>query len=476
MAGRYLLLDINSHGIDATTVERTFSKTRPKEHAFAALDALQDPVDEASRYQDALAAIAAQIDLTACTEAVVFISSQDVCFRNLSLPFTSPGKIFQVLPFELAPYLPGENYVSDFVLQDVCFVQNQQLILTASVSASMVADITECLQAYKIRPGLITPRGYALAVSYMETHKKFADHIFIHLGRSAVTFVLITGSKPVMVRALAASDGMDDQIAETVFHMITGFRQKSGLDTRFDLCLATEPGSPDTAEVTQKLAQMMSQHAFFLTDTIAAMAPDTETMAEILFQKPRLLLNFSKNPYGPGAFFKKFKPEILTTAVMAAIIFALFALSLYRNVVVLETQIASIRSTGAGLYKKTFPQDEILPGHSPLLLMQARVKQALQQKGGTARSREMSRTPDIAAIDVLYELSARIPSDMNTQLSRLLFNHGQVTISGTTDSFNTVDRVKNALETSAIFKTVTINTADAGKTDDQIFFQCKITM
>ncbi|MCA1794049.1 MAG: PilN domain-containing protein [Desulfotignum sp.] len=476
MAGRYLLLNITAHGIDATTVERTFSKTRQKEYAFAPLDALQDPLEDASRYQQALTVIATQIDLTASAEAVVFISSQDVCFRNLSLPFTSPGKIFQVLPFELAPYLPGNDYVSAFVSQDVCFVQNQQLILTASVAASMVSDITACLEAYKIRPGLITPRGYALAVSYMETRKKTPDHIFIHLGPNDITFVLIAGSKPVMVRALAASDRMDDLVAETVFHMVTGFRQKSGLDTRFDLCLAPEQGSADTTEMTRKLTQMMSQHAFFRTDTITAMAPDTGAISDILFQTPRLVLNFSQKPYGPGAFFHKFRSEILATGVMGAIIFALLVFSLYQNIVGLEKQIAAIRDTSAGLYQKTFPQNEILPGHSPLLLMQARVKQALQQKGGTNRSRDMNQTPDIAAIDVLYELSSRIPSDMNAQLSRLLFNHGQVTISGNTDSFNTVDRLKNVLETSDIFKTVTINTADAGKTDDKIFFQFNISL
>jgi general secretion pathway protein L len=476
VTGRYLLLNIAAHGIDATTVERTFSKTRQKEHAFAALDGLQETWEDASRYQAAITAIATQIDLTACAEAVVFISSHEVCFRNLSLPFTRPGKIFQVLPFELAPYLPGTEYVSDFVRQDVRFVQDQQLILTASVAASMVADITACLQAYKIRPRIITPKGYALAVSYMETRKKNPDHIFIHLGPNDITFVLIAGSKPVMVRALAASGRMDDLVAETVFHMVTGFRQKSGLDTRFDLCMSPEPGSADTAEMTQKLTQMMSLHAFFLTDTIAVMVPDTEALSKILFQTPRLVLNFSKEPYGPGAFFHKFRSEILATGVMCAIIFALFVFSLYQNIIGLENQIATIRNTNVGLYKKTFPQDEILPGHSPLLLMQARVKKVLQQKGGTSRSRGMNQTPDISAIDVLYELSVRIPSDINVQLSRLLFNHGQVTISGNTDSFNTVDRLKNVLETSAIFKTVTINTADAGKAADQIFFQFNISM
>ncbi len=58
----------------------------------------------------------------------------------------------------------------------------------------------------------------------------------------------------------------------------------------------------------------------------------------------------------------------------------------------------------------------------------------------------MTAIPALRAIDVLYVLSTAVPDGMNLHLSRLLFNNGQVTVSGTTDSFNTVDRLKNALE------------------------------
>lgn len=439
-------------------------------------ETLPDPREDPSLFKTALTAIAARIDLAACSEAVVFISSQEVCFRNISLPFSSPDKISQVLPFELSSYLPGDTYVSDFLLQDLRFVQDQHLLLTASLPLATAEDITGGLQTYKIRPRVITPKGYALAVSYMKTCRTKTDHIFIHLDQSHITCTLVAASKPVMVRTLAASDKIGDAVGETVFRMITGFRHRSGRDTRFDVLMATETGSPDPDQVIQSLRQVMAQHAFFHTDTVAPVDINTESISEILFNKPGSVLNFSKRPYGPGAFFNKFKAELLATAVMAVIIFTLFIFSLYQNIFSLEKRISHVRAAGTAIYKKSFPQEEVLPGYSPLLLMQARVKQILQHKGGTLESRDMANTPDMLAIDVLYELSARIPADMNTQLSRLLFNHGQVTITGTTDSFNTVDRLKSALEKSAIFKTVTINTADAGKTGGRVIFQFNIHM
>ncbi|MEE4365127.1 MAG: PilN domain-containing protein [Desulfotignum sp.] len=476
MSGRHLLLDINAHGIGATTLERRASKTRQKDNTFLSYETLPDPREDTSLFRTALTAIADRIDLDACSEAVVFISSQEVCFRNISLPFASPGKISQVLPFELSPYLPGDSYMSDFLLQDLRFVQDQHLLLTASLPLATVEDIAGSLQTYKIRPRVITPKGYALAVSYMKTCKTKTDHIFIHLDLTCITCTMFAASKPVMVRTLASSDKITDTVGETIFRMITGFRHRSGRDTLFDILMTTETGSPDPDQVTQSLRQMMEMHAFFHTDTITPVDMDTESMSEILFKKPGAVLNFSKTPYGPGAFFNKFKAELLATAVMAVMVFTLFIFSLYQNIFILEKQISLLRTEGAALYNKSFPQEEILPGHSPLLLMQARVKQILQQKGGTLGSRDMNNTPDMLAIDVLYELSARIPADMNAQLSRLLFNHGQVTIAGSTDSFNTVDRLKSVLEKSAIFKTVTINTADADKTGSQVIFQFNIHM
>jgi len=474
VSGRHLLLDINARGIGATILEHRLSKTRQTGNVFVSYDTLPDPREDGSLFRTALTAIAGSIDLTACNEAVVFVSSRDVCFRNISLPFASPGKIAQVLPFELSPYLPGDTYVSDFLLQDLRFIRDQHLLLTASLPRTTAEDIAVCLRTYNIRPRVITPKGYALALSSMEIRRTQTDRIFVHLDQTHITCTLVAGSKPVMVRTLAVSGNIGDAAAKTVSRMITGFRHRSGLDTRFAIFLAAETGLPGPDQVMQSFQQLMAQHTFFHTETITPVDMDTESISETVFKKPGMVLNFSKKPYGPGAFFNKFKSELLSTAVVGMMVFILFFFNLYQDNSTLEEQISFVRAAGVDLYQKTFPQEKILAEHSPLLLMQARVKQILQQKGGTLQSRD--NTPDILAIDVLYELSARIPADMNTQLSRLLFNHGQVTITGSTDSFNTVDRLKSALEKSTEFKTVTITTADAGKTGDQVIFQFKIDM
>jgi hypothetical protein len=147
---------------------------------------------------------------------------------------------------------------------------------------------------------------------------------------------------------------------------------------------------------------------------------------------------------------------------------------LYRQIFDLEARVASARQAGADLYAKTFSEDPVLPGYSPLLLMQSKMKQKQQQQGTGSGRGEINRPSDFRAIDLLSELSFRIPAGKTLQLSRLLLNHGQATVSGTTDSFNTVDRLKTALEQSPMFKTVVITTADADKTGSRVIFQFRI--
>lgn len=312
-----------------------------------------------------------------------------------------------------------------------------------------------------------------MTTAFIQRSERPVDWMVIYAGPTDITLTLTVESRPVMIRTLVPSHRIPDTIAENILRMVTGFRQRSGLDTRFHICLVSETDTVNPADMTQKIEQTGAMTSFFHTDSITVMDPDPDILSGLLFQKQANLFNFAGQDHGPGAFFNKFRHELLATGILGALVVFLSVLSLYQDVQHLENKVSEARRTGNEIYQQTFPQDTILPGHSALLRMQAKVKQALQQNGGT-RFRDMADTPNLPAIDVLYELSTRIPEGMNLDLSRLLFNNGQVTISGTTDSFNTVDRLKTALEASDVFKTVTITTADAARAENQVIFQFRI--
>lgn len=472
----FLVLDIAPHGITAMVWEKKLSGLMPAGQVSVARQELPDPLPEGvSWYRAALDAAAEKTDLSSCGEALVMIPGRDLFFRNVSLPFSSPGKIAQVLPLELAPYLPEASCVSDFISLDIRFVQAQHLILTASVTEQMVEEIVSFLKTHHIRPRIITPREIALASACLIQSDLSGEWIVIHPGPAGITLILMTGSKPAMVRTMALSGQTPDSVADNMLRMVTGFRHRSGLDTRFHICLVPETDAVDPESMIHTIQQTSALEPVFFTDTITVVKPDPAPVSDLLLKKSSLLFNFVKQQQGSLAFFHRFRKELLVTGAVGALVGILSILSLYQDVHLLEQQVAEARRTGMEIYQKTFPGNVIPPGLSPLLRMQAQVKQALSQESGT-RSLDMTVTPALPAIDLLYELSDRVPDGMNLRLSRLLFGNGQITISGTTDSFNTVDRLKTALEQSPIFKSVTIHTADAGRVENQIIFQFRIDM
>jgi hypothetical protein len=303
----------------------------------------------------------------------------------------------------------------------------------------------------------------------MQRSGPVTDQMFIHAGGTDITLTLIVGSRPVMVRTLAPSGLTQNTIADNMVRMATGFRQRSGLNFRLHICLVSENNAVNPAELTQKIEQTPAMQSFFHTGSVTVMDPDPDILSGLLFQKPVSLFNFARMALGPGAFFNKFRHELLVTGIIGAIVVILSVLGLYQDVHLLGNQVSEARRTGIEIYQQTFPQDTILPGHSPLLRMQAKVKQELEQKGG-ARLRDMADTPDLPAIDALYELSARVPDKMNLNLSRLLLNNSQMTISGTTDSFNTVDRLKTAWKALVYSKPLPSTRRMQPETETRSFF------
>ena len=63
-------------------------------------------------------------------------------------------------------------------------------------------------------------------------------------------------------------------------------------------------------------------------------------------------------------------------------------------------------------------------------------------------------------LDLLGDISQRVPKSMDMQVTRMVIDPETVRISGETDTFNTVDNIKTGLEPSDYFSTVTITSAN----------------
>ena len=73
-------------------------------------------------------------------------------------------------------------------------------------------------------------------------------------------------------------------------------------------------------------------------------------------------------------------------------------------------------------------------------------------------------------------LSDSIPRTINMEISRFFLNRTTLVISGTTDNFKNVDRIKGFIEKAAMFKQISINSAATDKKSDQVLFKFTIQM
>jgi general secretion pathway protein L len=76
-----------------------------------------------------------------------------------------------------------------------------------------------------------------------------------------------------------------------------------------------------------------------------------------------------------------------------------------------------------------------------------------------------------AVVDVLRDMILRIPETADVDVSSLIIDEERVRLKGDTDSFNTVDAVKNGLQESAYFKEVAIGSAQLDRSGNRVRFE-----
>ena len=74
-------------------------------------------------------------------------------------------------------------------------------------------------------------------------------------------------------------------------------------------------------------------------------------------------------------------------------------------------------------------------------------------------------------LELLKELSQKIPQSVDVRITRMVVDSERVRLSGGTDTFNTVDKIKNELESSPHFSTAKITSAKLNRTGEKVDFE-----
>lgn len=414
--------------------------------------------------------------------------------RNLTLPFKDAKSIAQTLPFELEEQLitPVDGLVTDFSLVDTTGSGSQ--VIAFAVEKTMLGSLLEGLQGL-VDPDSITPSVVALATRVAKANQEKRSLLLLHMEPHSLAMALIAGETPILYRQISypedlllphpTAEGQDDdagttpstdhgilQLCAAIERSIDFYRLESGMTFLPQAVVFTGP-APGGDILANRIAATLDLPAES-TELLAAEGiecPDEALLATWRSQPYDAALALALQGMGKkrtidfrqGDFVRKRSfvaaRKQLAAAVAGAALLAVGLLGyLWLDYRQLHTRDLKLTEEMTTLYKQTFPS--VTRVREPYAEMQAAMK-GIQGPGVP--------TPTVVTekrvLDLLADLSNRIPPSVSIQVNRLSIDHEAVRIKGSTDTFNAVETIKSNLSTSPRYSEVKIvsATADKGK-------------
>ncbi|KJR99130.1 MAG: hypothetical protein VR65_16980 [Desulfobulbaceae bacterium BRH_c16a] len=415
---------------------------------------------------------------------VVTCGAELFSFRNLSLPFTERKKIEQVLPFELEDRLPIEmkSMVVDFTAKEGSHGSD---IIAAMMNREYLADILAVLNSRGIDPDSIGISGLSTGLKIAEDGE--ANFVLIDIGTQWATVFIIIDRQIALIRSLGIPVNASGQngTAETFFLSVKQTLLASRLvDMNSpDFCVylagnadrwgevASLPPRLDGVEI-RKYELHTRRSIQFQADTGMHYQPeimDRVLVAALKGGARNRVFDFRKDEFKKRKSPREFRH--LLVKIAAPLVFAAVALigyGVYEYTHLLAQQ-EQLRSEIHGVFRETVP--EISRIVNPVQQLQVINNQigATYKPGGNERA-------GITIIDLLAELSSRIPASYQVKVVRLLADADTLRFKAITGNFNTVDNIQKELGKSPYFKNVVISSANQSSQNDEVTFELKLEL
>jgi len=432
------------------------------------------------------------------------ISLAGVSLRNITIPFTDKKKIVQVLPMELEDQLlrPVGDQLVEFVVTGGD--EEKSTILVASLRKDTMQKWLDLFGGSGLNPESVTLRTVALAEQLERRSVRGEGFILIDAGLHSVNLAIVEQGTVIFLRRLPYADRVftahpfvyDDDGPRITDHgvamecirlLCADIRRSMGL-------LQLETGIESLPEriiisgclgrfdsIREKIAEELGREvvqgnlrkqAGVSMGKEAAEKWDPGTCDHALalalqgLQK-KTGFNFRKDEFAPPKLLLASGQQLIAASVLLFLVLAGSFLYLgygYRD---LNARHAELDEGMVKLFKETFPEATRIV--DPLVQMKTNLRNVQAPAIATPIF-----SGDKRALNILADISERIPGNVEIHVSRLVIDDESVMIKGTTDTYNNVNIIQGVLRQSPEYDDVAIVSAAAEKESGLVRFELKM--
>ncbi len=475
MAEALFCLDIHKDTISAVVVDVSTKITRVTACGTAEI------ADRS--IEDAINEIKEQTGYSGSSQCLVTLGAEFFSFRNVALPFSDRKKIEQALPFELVDYSPVDinSRLIDFIIAQTG--PEKTGIIAAMISREEFAAYLSLLKDSGLNPDSIGISGMSTALKIAEGLTE--NFLLIDIGTSWATLFIVRNRSVTLIRSLAILPEVEGQaLIDSVF--VQNVKQTlhashflAAENLNFKVYLT---GSASRIQVASSILSPLfggveidvykqSTQPFIKIEPEIRSSYLPERMDRILAHvlkngKKSGGFNFRKDDFRKKKSLREYRDLLLKIAIPLCIVSISVIAFVGYKFSSLSAEQESLRQQINAVFKQTLP--DVTRIVNPV--------QQLKVKNNEIRETYSPGGAGYTVIELLAELSARIPARYSVKVVRMVADMNTVRLKAVTSDFNTVDSVQKDLEKSPYFSGVSISSANQSVRGDQVNFELKLDL
>jgi general secretion pathway protein L len=402
---------------------------------------------------------------------LVALPAHSAVLRNLTFPFKEPRRIYQVLKNSLDEHMPfePEEVVADFhPLPSES--KSEARLLAVGMPEEVITTALGLLQEVGLEPTVLDLDVFGLANAALWGCTALPVHtVLVDVNTERTLLTLLDRGTPVLARSLAYKFPEDAEALET-----WAIRLSKHLQHTYYACehVLQQPYEPDLLLVSGVRGDQASILAkelqevdgipaevwrvtagAYKADQTRLPAPDLARYAVAFGMALRGLhhracgVNLRRERFALHKDLEELRGRFIVLGLLAVGVIGLGIASLYLNTSYKAQRYAQLQDEITHVFRAALPEARMVQPTEQLRQKIRELEERLKAFGGMTGAQ-------LSGLQILHEISARTPPSIILNVDNLAITTGTTDLSGSTESYDDVDKLKNALEASPFFPIV----------------------